>query len=187
MSSSLIGVVCLVLDVGERWEGACTQAIQLVLQEHHFLLLLLDYVEHATLMRNGHDLLAWVTGRVLVRSRLQVNNLLTLVNLHAQVASLAFKLGVLALLVLNLLEELLLLSSVGLQPVRRILLQLFNLFLESLFIVLILLLVLALDDLLGLLGDAVKLDVKGTGSVVINLEGLPLDDVFDLLQLRLVR
>jgi len=109
-----------------------------------------------------------------------------LIDFHAEVTCLALKLCILTLLVFDLLLKLPLLSGICLQPVGRVLLQLPDLVFKSLFVILILLLVLALDDLLGLLGYTVKLDVKGTGSVIIDFKSLALNNVLDLLQFSLV-
>ena len=185
-TSSLVRIVRLVLDVRERGESTGTEAVEFVLEEHDFLLLLLDDVQHTALVGNGHDLLAWIASGVLVGRRLQVDNLLTLVDFHAQVTSLALQLSILTLLVFDLLKKFLLLGSVCLQPVGGVLLQLPDLVLEALLVVLILLLVLTLDDLLRLLGDAVELDVKGACGVIFDLQGLSLYDVLNLLQLGLV-
>ena len=54
---------------------------------------------------------------------------------------------------------------------------------EALLVLFVLLLVLALDDLLGLLGHTVELDIKGSLLVVFNHEGQSLNFVLDLLQL----
>lgn len=109
-----------------------------------------------------------------------------MIDFHAEVTCLALKLCILTLLVFDLLLKLPLLSGICLQPVGRVLLQLPDLVFKSLFVILILLLVLALDDLLGLLGYTVKLDVKGTGSVIIDFKSLALNNVLDLLQFSLV-
>lgn len=157
--SSLVRVVSLVLDVSERGERPCTEPVELVLEEHDLLFLLLDHVDHLALVGNGHDTLFRVRGRVVAGSRLEVNDLLTLVHFHAQVTSLAFQLRVLALLLLDLLVELLLLRSVSLETVFRVLVELFNLAFKTFFVLLILLLVLALDDFLCLLCDTIKLNI----------------------------
>lgn len=66
-------------------------------------------------------------------------------------------------------------------------LKLTDLIIKTLLIVLILLLVLALDNLLSLFGDSVELYVECTLLVVLNLQVQALNLVFDLLQLRVVR
>ena len=189
---SIIRIVRLILDVGEQGESAGTQAVKLVLQEHHLFLLLLDDVEHASLLRNRHDLLQRIISIVLVRGRLQVYDLLPLVDFHAQISSLALQLRFFTLLVLYLHQQLSLLVRVSLEPIGRILARveisscLPDLVLKSLLISLILLLVLALDDLLSLLGHAVELHIQRALLLVLDLERLALHNVLDLLQFGLV-
>ena len=60
--SSLIRVVSLVLNVGEGGEGPCAQTIKLIFEEHDLFLLLFDHVYHSTLVRDSHNLLAWVVS-----------------------------------------------------------------------------------------------------------------------------
>ena len=113
-SSPFIGVVSLVLDVGERRERPRTKTIQLVLEEHNFLLLLLDNVDQLTLVSDSHDALPGVRGSIIASGRLEVNDLLALIDLKTQVTSLALEFRILALLVLDLLHELLLLRGIRL-------------------------------------------------------------------------
>jgi len=84
------------------------------------------------------------------------------------------------------LKKLLLLGGKSLQAVGRVLLKLTDLIIKTLLIVLILLLVLALNDLLSLFGDSVELHVECTLLVVLNLQVQALYLIFDLLQLRVV-
>jgi len=179
--SSLIRVVSLVLNVGERGECPCAQTIKLILEEHDLLLLLFDYVDHSTLVSDSHDLLARVVSWVVVGCRFQIDNLLSLIDLHAQIACLTLKFSVLTLLVLDLLKKLLLLGGKSLQAVSRVLLKLTDLIIKTLLVVLILLLVLALNNLLSLFGDSVELYVKCSLLVVLNLQVQTLHLVFDLL------
>ena len=109
-----------------------------------------------------------------------------MVDLETQVAGLALKLRILALLILDLLHQFLLLNGEGPQPVLAVLIQLLDLTLETLLVLLVLLLVLALDDLLRLLRDSIQLNVKGSLFVVFDLQGQALDLVLDLLELGVV-
>ena len=172
--------------MGERRESPGPKTIQLVLEEHNFLLLLLDHVNQLALVGDSHDALPGVGGSIVASGRLEVNDLLALVDLKTQITSLAFELRILALLVLDLLHELLLLRSIGLETILRVLIKLLDLTLEALFVLLILLLILSLDDLLCLLRHPVKLNVKGTLLVVLNLESESLDLVLNLLELGVV-
>jgi len=155
--------------VGERGESPCTEPVELVLEEHDLLLLLLDHVDHLALVGDGHDTLLGVRSCIVACSRLEVNDLLTLINFHAQITSLALKLRVLTLLVLDLLVKLPRLRGVGLETILRVLVKLLDLALKALLVLLILLLVLTLDNLLGLLRDAVELDVECTLLEVLDL------------------
>ena len=184
--SSLVRIVSLVLNVGEGGEGTGAQSVELVLEEHDLFLLLLDDVDHLALSSYRHDALARVVGRVIAGGRLEIDDLLTLIDLHSEVTSLALQLRVLTVLVLNLLSQLLLLGGECLQAVRVVLLKLFHLALKSLFVFLILLLVLSLDDLLRLLGNSVQLHVKCSLLVILDLQGESFDLVLDLLEARVV-
>lgn len=157
--SSLIRVVSLVLDMGERGESSCAETVKLILEEHNLFLLLLNDIDHAALVSNGHDLLARIVGRVVTGRRLEIDNLLSLAHFVAQVTSLAFQLVILAFLIFDLLSQLVLLGVESLQAIGRILLKLPNLIVKALLVVLVLLLVLALNDLLGLLGYSVELHI----------------------------
>lgn len=172
--------------MSERRESPSTESVELVLEEHDLLFLLLDDVDHLALVGDGHNALLGVRGSVVAGSRLEINDLLSLVHLHAQVTSLRLKLGVFTLFVLDLLMKLLLLDAEGLKPVCGVLLELLDLGLKSLLVFLILLLVLALDDLLSLLGDSVQLHIESTLLVIFNLQVQSLDLVLDLLQSGLV-
>jgi len=87
--SSFVRIVSLVLDVCKRWEGPCTEAVKLILEEHDLFLLLLDHIDHLTLIGDGHDALLRVRSCIVVRGGLEIDDLLSLVDLHAQVTSLA--------------------------------------------------------------------------------------------------
>ena len=118
LCSSLIRVVSLVLDVREGGERPRTEPIELVFEEHDLLLLLLDDIDHLALVGDGHDTFLGVRGGVVAGGRLQVNDLLTLINLHPEVTSLRLQFRVLPLLILDLLMELLLLNAECLQAIR---------------------------------------------------------------------
>lgn len=155
--------------MSERGECSGTKSIELVLEEHNLFLLLADNVDHLAHLGCIHELLARIGRGVIVDSRLQVYNLLSLVNFHAKLTSLTLQLVILLLLVLDLLKKLLLLRREGLKSVSGVLLKLLDLALKTLLVLLILLLVLALNDLLGLLGNTVELHIQSSLLVVLNL------------------
>lgn len=184
--SSLIGVVSLVLDVGERRESPGAQTIQLILEEHDLLFLQLDHVNQLALVSNSHDALPGVGGRIIACGRLEVNDLLALVDFETQVTSLALELRVLTPLVLDLLHELLLLRGIRLQSILRVLIELLDLTLEALLVLFVLLLILALDNLLSLFRHSIELNVESALLVVLNLESQTLDLIFDLFELGVI-
>ena len=84
--------------------------------------------------------------------------------------SLGLKLLALRFLLADLTLELLLCLVDGPDALLSVLFKLLDLVLKTLLVFLVLLLVLALDDLLGLLGDSVELHVLGTFLEVLDLE-----------------
>ena len=76
--------------------------------------MLLDHVNQLALVSDSHDALPGVRGSIIASGRLEVNDLLALVDFETQIASLALEFRILALLVLDLLHELLLLRGIRL-------------------------------------------------------------------------
>ena len=76
--------------------------------------MLLDHVNQLALVSDCHNALSRVRGSIITSGRLEVNDLLALVDFKTQIASLALEFRILALLVLDLLHELLLLRGIRL-------------------------------------------------------------------------
>lgn len=76
--------------------------------------MLLDHVNQLALVSDSHDAFPGVRSSIIASGRLEVNDLLALVDFETQIASLALELRILALLVLDLLHELLLLRGIRL-------------------------------------------------------------------------
>ena len=125
--SPLIWVVSLVLQVCERGEGASPQSVQLVLQEHDFLLLLLDDVQQLALVGNLCHLRLRIVGAVLVGVRLESHDLLPVVHIQLKLASLVIQLLVLKVFLSDVSTQLLLCHIEGLDALVSIRLQLLDL------------------------------------------------------------
>ena len=65
-SSSLVGIVSLVLDVGKRWESSGTETVKLILEEHDLFFLLFDNIDHLALIGDCHDTFLGVGSSVIV-------------------------------------------------------------------------------------------------------------------------
>merc|ERR1719296_296273 len=104
--SSLIGVVSLVLQVRERGERAGSEPVELVLEEHDFLFLLLDDIEELALVSDLLDSLGGVGGAVLVGVGLEAHDLLPLVHVLLELARLVVELLVLEVLLPDLTLQL---------------------------------------------------------------------------------
>lgn len=109
------------------------------------------------------DLLGRILRAAVIASlRLETHDLFALVDVLLKLTRLRLELLILTELVLDLLPELLLCLVEGLDALLHILIKLSDLVLETLLVFLILLLMLALDDLLSLLGDPVHLNILCT-------------------------
>jgi len=171
------------LQVGKRWESPGSEAVELILEEHDLLFLLLDDIQQFALVRDVLDLLLGVAVSTLRRVRLETLDLHALLDVVLENARLVLKLLVLHLLLLDLLSEFGLHVLDCFDPLLRVLLKLGGLGVEALLVIFLLLDVLALDDLLSLLGHSVELDVHGTLGEVDNLKLESLILALNLLQL----
>ena len=174
------------LQVGEGGEGPSPELVKLILQEHDLFLLLLDHVHQAALVRDLLDLLLRVRVCVVVCFRLQPLNLLALLHILLQLTRFDLELLILQNLLFDLFAQFSLSRFVSCDSFRCVFSQLFFLLIQPLLVVFFLLDVLALDDLLGLLGDPVKLHVLSQLFKVLLfcLEALVL--VLDLFEFGLV-
>ena len=156
--------------------------MQLVLQERNFLGLLLDDVAQLEELGGVLDLLSGVIGRVLVLARLQLEDLLTLRHRLLQLTRLVFQLAVLRFFFLNLVAQLLLGLVDGFDALGTAGLKLSYLVFKPFLVIFVLLHVLPLNDLLGLLGDTVELNVLGSLFVVSALKLQAFGPVLDMLE-----
>ena len=148
--------------------------------------MLFDDVNHLALSGDCHDALSRVIRSVVVCGRLQVDDLLALIDLHSQITSLALQLLVFTFFVFDLLSQLFLLRRKCLEAVSIVLLKLLHLALEALFVFLILFLVLSLDNFLCLFGHSVQLHVLRSLLIVLDFESISLHFILDLLKARVV-
>jgi len=167
--SDIVWVVFLGLQVGEAGEGARPQSMQLILEEADLLALLLDNVSELQQLSRLLDLLVRVVRIVLVLARFEFKNLLPRVDRLLQLAGFLLKLTVLTVFLLDLVLQLLLRLVDCLDTLRTGLLQLADLVLQPLLVVLVLLDVLALDNLLSLLRDTIQLDIFSSFGIIQNL------------------
>ena len=143
------------LQVGEGGEGPSPELVKLILQEHDLFLLLLDHVHQAALVRDLLDLLLRVRICVVVCLGLQPLDLLTLLHILLQLTRFDLELLILQNLLFDLFAQFSLSRFVSRDSFRCVFSQLFFLLIQPLLVVFLLLDVLALNDLLGLLGDSV--------------------------------
>jgi len=185
--SSLIGVVSLVLQVRERGERAGSESVELVLEEHDFLFLLLDDVEELALVGDLLDSLGGIGSAVLVGVGLEAHDLLPLVHVLLELACLVIELLVLEVLLSDLTLQLRLRHIERLDSLGCVGFELLDLALEPLLVFLVPLLVLTLDDLLRGLGHTVQLHILGALDEVADLQPQALVLVLDPLQVGVVR
>merc|ERR1712060_56185 len=160
-SSSLVGVVSLVLQVRERGERTGSESVELVLEEHDFLFLLLDDIEELALVSDLLDSLGGIGSAVLVGVGLEAHDLLPLVHVLLELARLVIELLVLEVLLSDLTLQLRLRHIERLDSLGCVGFELLDLTLEPLLVFLVPLLMLALDDLLRGLGHTVQLPILG--------------------------
>lgn len=168
--------------MGKAWESTSPEAIEFVLEEHHFFGLLLDDFSQLALLRDLCALLLGIGSVLGFVLRTQPDDGLAIIYLLLQRACFGLKLLVFGLLFPNLALEFLLGLLDSFDPVKGVLFELLDLLLKTLFVFFVSLDVLSLDDLLGLLGHAVKLDILGSFLEVQNLQLQPLLPRFDALQ-----
>jgi hypothetical protein len=135
------------------------------------------------------NLLDLKLGIILIVSlgiRLEVHDRHTSIDVGLENTGLGFKLLGFDLFVVDLLLLLEACLHQSLDSLLSILVQLLNLTFKSLFVILILLVVLALDDLLSLLGNSVHLNVQSSLLKIINFLEQPLILEGDSAQIGLV-
>jgi hypothetical protein len=140
------------------WESTRPETIQLVFEEHHLFLLLLNNFQQLALLRNLLASLLRVGVIISLIFRSQVNNRLSFVNLLLENAGFIFKLFVLLLLVSYLTTKLTLSQIYGLNTLVSVQFKLLKLN-ETFLFFLITLGVLSLNYLLGLSCHSVELDI----------------------------
>lgn len=156
--------------MSKGWESPSSQSVELVLEEHDLFFLLLDHIQQFSLVG---DVFALLLGHLLAAGvcvGLKTVNLLSLLNIVFEHPSLLLELLVLGDLLADLLLQLgdhVLNSSSSLGAVLT---KLGGLGVEALLVVFFLLHVLALDNLLGLLGDTVELNIHSTLGKIDDLE-----------------
>lgn len=147
------------MQVSKRREGSCSESVELVSEHLDLLCLLLGDVEELAFVGNLLDLLAWISVSVIHGVGLQAHDLLSLVDVVLELTRLRLELLALHSLFSDFSLELQFGVIDGLDSLLSIFFQLLDLVLKSLFVFFILLLVLSLDDFLGLLGHTIELDV----------------------------
>ena len=147
------------MQVSKRREGSCSESIELVSEQLDLLCLLLGDVEELAFVGNLLALLAWISVSVIHGVGLQAHDLLSLVDVVLELTRLRLELLALHSLFSDFSLELQFGVIDGLDSLLSIFFQLLDLVLKSLFVFFILLLVLSLDDFLGLLGHTIELDV----------------------------
>jgi hypothetical protein len=174
------------LQVGKRREGPSPELVKLILQEHDLFFLLLDHVHQAALVRDLLDLLLRVRVSVVVGLGLQALDLLALLHVLLELASFDLELLILKNLLFDLFAQLSLSRFECCDTLFSVLRQLFLLRVKALLVIFLLLDVLALDDLLSLLGNSIQLNIFSEllKMLLLCLEALVL--VLDLLELGLV-
>ena len=141
------------------WESTRPETIQLVFEEHHLFLLLLNNFQQLALLRNLLASLLRVGVIISLIFRSQVNNRLSVINLLLENAGFIFKLFVLLLLVSYLTTKLTLSQIYGLNTLVSVQFKLLKLSLETFLVFFITLGMFSLNDLLGLLCHSVELDI----------------------------
>ena len=104
--SSLVWIVGLVLQVRKRRERTRSESIQLILEEHNLFFLLFDYVQQFTLMGYLSYLCFGIVGVILVGVGLESHDLLSMVHIQLELASLVIQLFVLKILLSNVSTKL---------------------------------------------------------------------------------
>lgn len=168
--SVFVRVARLVVQMSERREGLCTEAIKLVAQHIHLLGLLLEDIKKLALVRDLLDLLLRIALVIRLRVRLEVDDLLSLLHSGLQDASLCLELLRLSSLLVDL--TLLLAASLhdGANAVVSVHDDALHLVFETFLVIFVLLLMLTLKNLLRLLRDTVHLHVEGALLKIINLK-----------------
>jgi hypothetical protein len=92
------------MKMSERWECLSSKSIELISKELNFLSLLLDNIHKLALMSDLLNALGWILRTSIISSlTLQSHNLLSLVHILLELASLCLQLFILLELILNLL------------------------------------------------------------------------------------